>query len=73
MKSSVGSFELDVPDRNGSSEPQIVKKHQTNISEQIEEKILSLYGLGNSYQQIVEHWVFRIHLKNGQCLFGIGL
>ena len=56
MKSSVGSFELDVPrDRNGSFEPQIVKKHQTHISEQIEEKILSLYGLGNSYQQIVEH------------------
>ncbi len=50
MKSSVGSFELDVPrDRKGSFEPQIVKKHQTHISEQIEEKILSLYGLGNSY------------------------
>jgi len=56
MKSSVGSFELDVPrDRNGSFEPHIVKKHQTHISEQIEEKILSLYGLGNSYQQISEH------------------
>lgn len=54
MKSSVGSFELDVPrDHNGSFEPQIVKKHQTHISEQIEEKILSLYGLGNSYQQEV--------------------
>lgn len=40
MKSSVGSFELDVPrDRNASFEPQIVKKHQTHISEQIEEKI----------------------------------
>ncbi|WP_430385355.1 transposase [Arcobacter venerupis] len=49
-------FELDIPrDRNGSFEPQIVKKHQTHISEQIEEKILSLYGLGNSYQQIDEH------------------
>jgi len=45
MKSSVGSFELDVPrDRNGSFEPQIVKKHQTHISEQIEDKILSLYA-----------------------------
>ena len=56
MKSSVGSFELDVPrDRNGSFEPQIVKKHQTHISEQIEDEILSLYGLANSYQQISEH------------------
>jgi hypothetical protein len=32
-----GRFELDIPrDRNGSFEPQIVKKHQTNISEQID-------------------------------------
>jgi putative transposase len=56
MKSSVGSFELDVPrDRNSSFEPQIVKKPQTHISEQIEDKILSLYALGNSYSQIIEH------------------
>jgi transposase-like protein len=56
MKSSVGEFELDVPrDRNGSYEPQIVKKHQTHMSDHIEEKILSLYALGNSYSQISEH------------------
>jgi transposase-like protein len=56
MKSSVGEFELDVPrDRNGSYEPQIVKKHQTHISDHIEQKILSLYALGNSYTQISEH------------------
>lgn len=56
MKSSVGAFELDVPrDRNGSYEPQFVKKHQTYMSDQIEKKILSLYALGNSYSQISEH------------------
>ncbi len=56
MKSSVGEFELDVPrDRNGSYEPQIVKKHQTHMSDNIEQKILSLYALGNSYSQISEH------------------
>ncbi len=56
MKSSVGEFELDVPrDRNGSYEPQIVKKHQTHMSDHIEQKILSLYALGNSYSQIAEH------------------
>ena len=56
MKSSVGEFDLDVPrDRNGSYEPQIVKKHQTHISDHIEQKILSLYALGNSYSQISEH------------------
>jgi transposase-like protein len=56
MKSSVGSFELDIPrDRRGSYEPQFVKKHQTHMSDHIEKKILSLYALGNSYSQISEH------------------
>ena len=56
MKSSVGEFELEVPrDRNGTFEPQIVKKYQTTLSEHIENKILSLYALGNSYKQISEH------------------
>ena len=56
MKSSVGEFELEVPrDRNGSYEPQIVKKYQTPMSDHIEQKILSLYALGNSYSQISEH------------------
>ena len=56
MKSSVGEFELEVPrDRNGTFEPQLVKKHQTHMSDQIEQKILALYALGNSYSQISEH------------------
>jgi transposase-like protein len=56
MKSSAGEFELEVPrDRNGTFEPQFVKKHQTHMSDQIEKKILSLYALGNSYTQISEH------------------
>jgi len=56
MKSSVGEFELEVPrDRNNSFEPQMVKKHQTHISDQLEEKMLSLYALGNSYSQISEY------------------
>jgi len=56
MKSSVGEFELDVPrDRNGSFETQLIKKHQTHISDHIEQKVLSLYALGNNYTQISEH------------------
>ena len=47
MKSEVGNFELDVPrDRTGTFEPQIVKKNQTHMSDQIEQKILSLYAVG---------------------------
>ena len=56
MKSSVGEFDLEVPrDRNGTFEPQFVKKHQTHMSDQIEQKILALYALGSSYSQISEH------------------
>ncbi len=56
MKSSVGEFDLDIPrDRNGSFEPQLIKKHQTHMSDHIEQKILSLYAFGNSYSQISEH------------------
>lgn len=56
MKSDHGVFELDVPrDRNGSFEPEIVKKNQTTMSDEIEKKILSLYALGSSYSQIAKH------------------
>ena len=52
MKSEHGEFQLDVPrDRNGSFEPEIVKKNQRTMTGEIEERILSLYALGNSYCQ----------------------
>jgi transposase-like protein len=36
-----GKFQLDVPrDRNGSFEPQVVKKNQTTMSDEIEKKML---------------------------------
>lgn len=50
MKSSSGEFVLDTPrDRNNSFEPEIVKKHQTHVSDELESKMLSLFALGNSY------------------------
>jgi len=53
---SDGTFELETPrDRNGTFEPQIVKKYQTTISDEIEEKIISMYGLGMSYRDISSH------------------
>ncbi|EFK96972.1 Transposase for insertion sequence element ISRM3 [sediment metagenome] len=53
---SDGTFELESPrDRNGTFEPQIVKKHQTTMSDEIEEKILSMYSLGMSYTDISSH------------------
>lgn len=56
VKASGGSFELETPrDRNGGFEPQIVKKNQTRLSEEIDDKIISLYALGMSYRDIQSH------------------
>jgi putative transposase len=53
MKSTYGSFELETPrDRNGSFEPQIVKKRQTILTEELDEKIIKLFSLGMSYEDI---------------------
>ncbi len=50
MKSSGGKFESETPrDRAGTFEPKLVKKHQRTISDEIETKILSMYGLGMSF------------------------
>ena len=49
---SQGDVELTVPrDRNGEYEPQVVKKHQMDISE-IEDKIIFLYSQGTSTRDI---------------------
>lgn len=56
IKSTSGTFELATPrDRAGSFEPQIVKKNQTTISNEIEKRILSMYSLGLSYKDIIKH------------------
>jgi putative transposase len=56
MKTDTGSFELETPrDRNGSFEPEIVKKRQTVLNESLDNKVLSLYAAGMSYGAITEH------------------
>lgn len=53
IKAPTGNFELGTPrDRNGSFEPQLVKKHQTTLSNEIEQKIIRLFALGMSYADI---------------------
>jgi transposase-like protein len=50
VKSAAGEFSLSTPrDRSGSFEPQIVPKRQVVISEELEEKAISLYGMGMSF------------------------
>ena len=47
LRTSFGDVEVSVPrDRKGEFEPQVLKKNQTSISQDIEEKILSMYAKG---------------------------
>jgi transposase-like protein len=56
VKTGTGSFELETPrDREGTFEPEIVKKRQTVLNESLDNKVLSLYAFGMSYQSIAEH------------------
>lgn len=44
LRTSFGDVAVSVPrDRKGEFEPQVLKKNQTSISQDIEEKILSMY------------------------------
>ena len=52
VQSSQGEIELKIPrDRNGEFEPELVKKHQMDISG-IEDKILFMYSQGTSTRDI---------------------
>lgn len=56
MKTSFGDVAVDVPrDRKGEFDPQLIKKNQTTISEDIEEKIISMYAKGMTTSDIEEH------------------
>jgi transposase-like protein len=56
VKSTNGGFELSTPrDRDGSFEPDLVKKRQTIIGTSLENKIIGLYSLGMSYNDIRDH------------------
>lgn len=56
LKTRESSFVLEAPrDRNSSFDPQIVKKNQTVLTEELDNKIIALYGLGMSYRDISGH------------------
>lgn len=56
IKTSQGSFELEAPrDRSGTYDPKLIKKNQTHLTDELERKILSMYGSGMSYQDIRSH------------------
>jgi len=56
LKTSDGSFELETPrDRESSFNPEIVKKRETILADNLEKKIIGMYGLGMSLRDISEH------------------
>lgn len=56
LRTSFGDVEVAVPrDRKGESEPQLLKKNQSSISADIEEKILSMYAKGMTTSDIESH------------------
>ncbi|MBI6873367.1 IS256 family transposase [Clostridium aciditolerans] len=56
LKTSLGDIEIAVPrDRKGNFQPRIVKKNQTTLSGDIEEKILSMYAKGMTTSDIEGH------------------
>lgn len=56
LRTSFGDVEVAVPrDRKGEFEPQLLKKNQTSISQDIEEKILSMYAKGMTTSDIESH------------------
>lgn len=56
IQSSLGGFDIFSPrDRNATFEPQTIGKRQRVISEDIDKKIIGLYGLGLSYSDIQAH------------------
>ena len=56
LKSSYGEIDIDVPrDRKAEFEPELVKKQQTSISGDIEEKIISMYAKGMTTSDIESH------------------
>lgn len=56
LRTSFGDVEVSVPrDRKGEYEPQLLKKNQTSISQDMEEKILSMYAKGMTTSDIENH------------------
>lgn len=68
VKSSYGEFELETPrDRDSSFQPEIIKKRQTVMTDDLDKKILSLYSSGMSYSDIRQNLedLYQVPISNG--------
>lgn len=56
VKTGDGQFELvQSRDRNGSFEPEIIKKRETILADSLQDRIIGMYGLGMSLRDISAH------------------
>lgn len=69
LKTSHGAIELETGrDRQGSFEPQLVKKRQVTLGEGLDNKVISMYARGMSYEDIQAHLeeLYGLELSKGQ-------
>ena len=63
MHTSYGDMDVAIPrDRNGDYEPQLIKKYQNTVTQDMEEKILSMYAKGMTTGDIESHMLSLIHI-----------
>ncbi len=69
LRSQVGSISIEPPrDREGDFDPILVKKWERNLGSGLENQVLELYSLGNSYEDIQSHLLemYGVSLSKGQ-------
>lgn len=69
VRSRYGQLPIDTPrDREGSYEPTLLPKRERQLGNGVEQKILSLYGMGLGYRQIQEHLqeLYSVELSEAQ-------
>lgn len=67
MHTNYGDMDLAIPrDRNGEYEPQLVKKYQNTVTQDMEEKALSMYAKGMTTGDIESHMkeLFAINISD---------
>lgn len=56
MHTSYGDMEIDIlRDRKSEFEPQVIKKYQNTVTQDMEEKIISMYAKGMTTDDISSH------------------
>lgn len=69
VKTAHGPVNIEMPrDREGTFEPKLIAKRQTTLGEGLDNRILSLYSKGMSYEDIQEHLedLYGLEISTGQ-------